>query len=299
MDQFDRENVHEGEHPPAPVVSAAEELRSTVERQLGQIVEAAESRAAEIENRALEKASQIEREADRRAVEALEASIERAQWTLTAIDAFEREVGETVGSLRHEVERLHAELRAAREQPAWSAPAVEEPTAIPSETEDVVNEPGVAADSDAVVVPEGALEPDIDGPEVQDASDPEAGGASPEAKEDVRQLLFSLAQRGTPRADAERFLARFEHADDYLPILDEVYTRSRPGSEPEPPQVPATSQHVAGLAPRRGLGRGSRNVKPTPGLELRTPRMTSERVHATACATPTPPSLSRRVCRCT
>ena len=224
--------MHEGEHPSASVVTAAEELRSTVERQLGQIVEAAESRAAEIENRARENASQIEREADRRAVEALEASIERAQWTLTGIDEFERKIGETVGSLRHEVERLHAELRAAREQPAWTAPPAQEPTAIPSETEETVNEPGVAADSDAVVVPEGALEPDIDGPEVQDGSDPEAGGASPEAKENVRRLLFSLAQRGTPRADAERFLARFEYADDYLLILDEAYTRPDLGPNP-------------------------------------------------------------------
>ena len=220
--------MHEGEHPPASVVSAAEELRSTVERQLGQIVEAAQSRAAEIENRALENASQIERDADRRAVEALEASIERAQWTLTAIDAFEREIGETVGSLRHEVERLHAELRAAREQPAWTAPPAQEPTAIPSETEDVANEPGAAAYAD----PEDPLEPDIDGPDLQDASDPETEGASPEAMENVRRLLFSLALRGTPRADAERFLARFHEADDYLPLLDEAYTRPDLGPIP-------------------------------------------------------------------
>jgi len=200
--------MHEGEHTPESVMTAAEELRSTVERQLGQIVEAAESRAAEIENRARENASEIEREADRRAVEALEASIERAQWTLTGIDEFERKIGETVGSLRHEVERLHAELRAAREQPAWTAPPAQEPTT-----------------SDAVVAPDDALEPDMDSAEGQDGSDPDTGHASPEAMENVRQLLFSLAERGTPRADAERFVARFEYADDYLLILDEAYTR--------------------------------------------------------------------------
>ena len=221
MDEFDREKMHEGEHPPASVVTAAEELRLTVERQLSQIVEAAQSRAAAIENRALEKASQIERDADRRAVQALEASIERAQWTLTAIDAFEREISENAGSLRREVERLQVELRAAREQPAWSAPPTEQPMAIRSETEEVVDEPGAAADS------EGAPDADSDGPEVEDASGPETGGASPEAKENVRELLFNLAQRGTPRADAERFLGRFDEADDYLPLLDEAYTPNR------------------------------------------------------------------------
>ena len=258
MDQFDQENIHEGEHPPAPVVSAAEELRSTVERQLGQIVEAAESRAAEIENRALENASQIEREADRRAVEALEASIERAQWTLTAIDAFEREIGEAVGSLRHEVERLHAELRAAREQPAWSAPPVEEPTAIPSETEEAVNEPGAAADSDAVVIPESALEPDIDGPEVQNGSGSEAGGDLPETSETIRQSARQsrAARYATSRRRALPGALRPRRrlpSDPGRGLLG-----SRPGSEPEPPQVPAASQQVAGLAPRRELGRSSR-----------------------------------------
>ena len=204
MDQFDQENLHEGEPPPTPVVSAAEELRSTVERQLSQIVEAAETRAAEIENRALENASHIEREADRRAVDALDVSIERARRTLTAIDAFEHEIGETVGSLRREVERLHTELRAAREQPAWSAPPAEQATQ--GEAEEPVEAFGAAINSLPFVVREGAPEQDSDGPET------------------IRQLLVRLAQRGTPRADAERFLARYEQADEYLPILDEVYS---------------------------------------------------------------------------
>jgi chromosome segregation ATPase len=105
--RFDRD---ESGRVPAALGTATDELRATVETKLHEIVEAAEARAHEIEDRALEQALEVQQDSERKARERFERSAERTRRLVAAIDAFERELSEALGSLRTTADRLASEL---------------------------------------------------------------------------------------------------------------------------------------------------------------------------------------------
>ena len=97
---------------PASLDTAAADLRATIEEKLLGIVEAAEARAHEIEDQALEQALEVEQDTERKAQERYDTAAAEAQRMIEAIDAFEREVTEALSSLRGRGEKLVAELEA-------------------------------------------------------------------------------------------------------------------------------------------------------------------------------------------
>src|SRR5438045_686865 len=107
--RFERDDM-EPVHLPETLGIATEGLRSTIELEVAKIVEAAESRAAVIEDRALEKASRVEENAERRLETAFAESRQRLAHMLSEIDAVEATLGEAVRSLRNEAEQLSGDL---------------------------------------------------------------------------------------------------------------------------------------------------------------------------------------------
>ncbi len=112
MGRFDREENTEGVLP-ASLGTATQSLRTTVEEKLREIVEAAEARAHEIEDRALESALEVEQDSERKARERFTTPSKGAKALLAAIDTFERDTAEAIGELRQRGEALAAELEAA------------------------------------------------------------------------------------------------------------------------------------------------------------------------------------------
>jgi hypothetical protein len=205
MGRFDREEQREGQSgglPPA-LGTATQDLRATVEEKLREIVEAAEARAHEIEDRALEQALEIEQEAEQKAGRRFESSADRAQQMIAAVDAFEREVREALRTLRAKGEELAIELGA----PPPSSP-----------------DGGTAVADAPPESPEAAAptEPDEAEAVPAESAASEASGADL-VREDVRKQILDLFMAGKPRAEAERMLGRIEDGSRYSDLLDEVY----------------------------------------------------------------------------
>jgi hypothetical protein len=119
--RFDREDGS-GELP-ASLGTATQNLRMTVEEKLREIVEAAEARAHEIEDRALSQALEIEQDSEQKGRRRFETSAERAEQMLVAIDAFEREIATSLQTLREKGQALAVELGAqAAAEEAATAP---------------------------------------------------------------------------------------------------------------------------------------------------------------------------------
>jgi hypothetical protein len=167
----------------ASLGGAAEDLRTTVEEKLYEIVETAEARAHEIEDRALERALEIEQDSERNATELFQSSSERAEQMVVAIDAFERELGEAIRSLRLKGAALAEELEATEAREAVIDPETE---AAPS-----------------TVVPPNAADED--------------------SREAVHRRILDLFLAGRPRAEAEQLLEQMDDGDRYTALLDEIY----------------------------------------------------------------------------
>jgi hypothetical protein len=191
MGRFDPGGNREG-LPPA-LDTATRDLRATVEEKLREIVEAAEVRAHEIEDRALAQALEMEQDSEQKARGRFQSSTERAEQMVEAIDAFEREIGEALRSLRQRGEALAMELGAEMPAPpAAEAPPVEEAEIVSAAPADM---PPPAAETVA---------PD-------------------DAREGVRKRILDLFLAGEPRVEAERMLGRLEDGGRYVDLLDEVY----------------------------------------------------------------------------
>ena len=213
MSRFERDEI-EARRLPTSLGSATEDLRSTIEAEVSKIVERAESRAAEIENQALDKANRMQQDSERRAREVFHDSRERLQQMLAEIDAIERVVGDAVRSLRAEAERLSGEIDSARQEPFQPTEAIQ-----PS---DIID--------GAEAMPSAEEQPEEAPPEEQAVAaelepQPDAGAADgdPEVRDMIRQQLLSLAEGGRNRADAERMLLRFRQGEQYFDLLDEIY----------------------------------------------------------------------------
>jgi hypothetical protein len=192
--RFDRESP---EGLPPSIGTATHDLRATVEDKLREIVEAAEARAHEIEDRALEQALEIERDSEQKARRRFQSSSERAEQMIAAIDAFEREVAQSLQSLRKKGQALGSEFEAKMSGPPPAEASVERPT-----TSEAVESPPPAS-------------------ETVDADD---------AREGVRKRILDLFLAGKPRRDAEFMLAQIDDSDRYTDLLDEIYD-SRSGTQ--------------------------------------------------------------------
>lgn len=96
--------------PSRTLEAVAAELRASLERQVREIVAAAEERAAEIESDAARKAELIGREPRNSTQAGLQGELGRAWAILGGIDDLESRVSEVIAELRSEMEALIADL---------------------------------------------------------------------------------------------------------------------------------------------------------------------------------------------
>jgi DivIVA domain-containing protein len=191
-------------------------LASASSDQVRAIVAAAETTSAEITRQAQEEADRTRREATTQAREHVGRVAEATRMMLQRLDAMEGELGAMVESLRTGAERLTAdldllqgsagELRAAgRPDPDVSGPApVVEDFADEVEVEEAPEPP-----------PPAEPEPQLQAPAADEPADAEG----------ARLIALNMALSGTPRAQADRYLAENFDLDDREGLLDDVYSR--------------------------------------------------------------------------
>ena len=164
MARFEREDS-DSEGVTTPSGSPTEKLRSMLERHVREVVDEAMTRATAIEERARGRAVEIEREAQQNAREVLkdsnqkasdtiQASIDRTEGVLGAIETLQSELEKVVGAFREEVQALATDLNSAK---ASFAPP--EAPAPPTQ---------------AAVAPTPATEPQSDAPQAEAPATPAA-----------------------------------------------------------------------------------------------------------------------------
>jgi|RhiMetdeSRZDD1v2_1073273.scaffolds.fasta_scaffold04311_21 flagellar biosynthesis/type III secretory pathway protein FliH len=127
MGRFDRDETPRDEADVA-AETATEQLKSTIEHQVRQVVEEAMERAATIEARAKagaedmerdarQRADAIVRESHERANRALTLALERAEGMRDATETLQSELTKVIASFKEEVDLLTTELRAAGSEP--------------------------------------------------------------------------------------------------------------------------------------------------------------------------------------
>jgi hypothetical protein len=182
--------TEQGGIPPS-LGSAADELRTNVERQVREIVESAERRAEEIEAAALRRARESEAAATLRARRVFVEAEQRASSLLASLDVLETRIGSAIADMRRAGEALAGEIRGA--------------------------------------IPEAG--PEISDPELREqllgessAAPPDGGAELPSSEEAVREHLVKMREEGKSRPQAARSLLEFsKDGGAYRAILDEVY----------------------------------------------------------------------------
>jgi DivIVA domain-containing protein len=194
---------------------APETMASASSEQVRAIVAAAEATAAQITRQAEEEADRARREASAQAGEPLARVSDAARAMLERLDAMEHEVADLLQNLRPRASRLAAELDAlqagAAELRAPGRPA--EPEAAPPVVEEFADEVEVQEQPEAA--PALASEPEPAAAVADDAADAEG----------ARLIALNMALSGTPRSQADRYLAENFELDDRQRLLDDVYSR--------------------------------------------------------------------------
>ncbi len=206
---------------PASIGTATQDLRTTLEDKLREIVESAEARAHEIEDRALANALEIEQDSEQKARERFQRASERADQIEAAIGAFEHEVREALRALRAKAESLASELGAE----APGQPAVEEPAGdgAPSEDPGAAAPPSEGPSVDASSASPAAAAADGAAPAAETTTSAPEVGTTEDEREGVRRRILDLFLAGEPRVEAERMLGRIEDGGRFIDLLDEVY----------------------------------------------------------------------------
>jgi hypothetical protein len=242
MGRFDRDDTT-ADGPPGSVDNATEGLRSAIERQVQEIIAAAQANAAEIEDRALQTASAIELESRRRADELLKDALERASRMLATIDSLEGAISGNVASLRAEAESLTQALESARPgdvtvneiasppAPVETAPPDQTPPPAPEEP------PPPAPEEQASVAGQASADEPRESTSPPSSTEPEAA-PNPGPGNEIRVLLAAqirdMRQAGHGREEAERFLMRFKQGENHVDLLDEIYaSEDQQSTEPE------------------------------------------------------------------
>ena len=233
--------------------AATEQLRVALEREAAEIIAKAREEAAGIEEEARHRAAETEQEALRRAEEAsaradaanaraeeLSAKAEeesaraeaarashadRIARALRDVDAMEERLQTTVADLRR---RLSGELDEIRplaqqqQQPVQEpeAPPVQEPEAPPAAVQ-VADDAPAEPEADQALAFSGPVPLSV-ATAVDSATEP-----NPVLDDMMRAQILNMKERGAPREEAERFLARFRLGESYLGILDDIYSEHR------------------------------------------------------------------------
>jgi hypothetical protein len=184
MARFDRKA--EASKDSTSLDAATRDLQSFVEHEVQEILDAAVSRAEQIEREATRRAKQTTQDAVRKSEALLKEAFTRAWRILDGIDLLENGVGDMIAALRAEMESFAADLGSsngagpARRPPAGtlSTPAYGEPT--------------------------------VDGNHL-------------EVEEMIVEQVAALHRQGRPRAEAERLVMRFKQGQDYLHVIDRIY----------------------------------------------------------------------------
>jgi DivIVA domain-containing protein len=193
----------------------ADTVASASAEQVRAIVAAAEATSAEITRQAKEDADRARGEASAQAREHLARVSEASRAMLERLEAIGRELDDVVESLRSGAGRLTADLDAlqssAAELRAADGPAVPRTGRPAPVMEDFADEVEVEETPEAAPAPE----PEPPAPVADDATDAEG----------ARLIALNMALSGTPRAQADRYLAENFDLDDRERLLDDVYSR--------------------------------------------------------------------------
>jgi DivIVA domain-containing protein len=193
----------------------ADTVASASAEQVRAIVAAAEATSAEITRQAKEDADRARGEASAQAREHLARVSEASRAMLERLEAIGRELDDVVESLRSGAGRLTADLDAlqssAAELRAADGPAVPRTGRPAPVMEDFADEVEVEETPEAAPAPE----PEPPAPVADDAADAEG----------ARLIALNMALSGTPRAQADRYLAENFDLDDRERLLDDVYSR--------------------------------------------------------------------------
>jgi hypothetical protein len=151
LSRFNRTNTESGELGTL-VGTAADELRSTLERQVGAILDVVEARAAQIEQEAEQNAARRERDSEARANELTEAVLARAWRVLDSIELVQNALSGMLGDLRAELESRTGgrPLEAAPDSPGGLPESAQEKAPAPTATGTVAEEPAPIATSSGV-----------------------------------------------------------------------------------------------------------------------------------------------------
>jgi hypothetical protein len=205
-------------------------IAARIEPELRAIVDQAVERVAVLEVEAVREVRDHAQESKRREQEALEEVLERLAGLLDGLDLLAESVSGVASSMRQELEGLNGVVteltRASSTLEADardSEPVVEEVSELPPEPE---WEPA----SDRVTEDAGS-EP-WDGDDAVSGTAAYNGNAQeteppPEITRMFRRQMENMWRAGTSRADAERWLMRFELGDHHRDLLDEIYSAAR------------------------------------------------------------------------
>lgn len=211
-------------------------LASTAGNQVQNILEAAESTAAEIERQALEAARQVREAADVDAERTRMDAVEKARGHVAAIAQVTATLLERVGGMDAEVRALVDSMRAGAGRLAGDLAAVETNM---GELYDAASGQGFAAEQAAPANPPALFDTELAGAMAAAAacSAPEPAQFEPEAElpqaesalpptgdlDGARLIALNMALNGEPRAETERYLAENFQLPDQLKLIDEVY----------------------------------------------------------------------------
>jgi len=205
-------------------------LASTAGSQVQNIIEAAETAAAEIERQAQEGARAVREAADRDAERTREDAVEKARAHVAGVAQVAATLLERVGAMDAEVRALVDSLRAGAGRLAGDLAAVESNM---GELYDAAS--GQSFPEQAPEPPPAQFHTELAGamaapapaaPAVEQA--PASAGEAPQgaAAGDVdgaRLIALNMALNGESRSDTERYLAENFQLPDRLKLVDEVY----------------------------------------------------------------------------
>jgi DivIVA domain-containing protein len=230
-------------------------LASTASSQVQNIIEAAETAAAEIERQALEHARSAREAADQDAQRTRSEAIERSRAHVAAVaegtavllervQSMDGEVAAQLESIRAGAGRLAVELSslegemgalydaaAGRGAPPSGVPP---PPASPARAEEpalTTTSPQPAQPPPRAAAPAPAPPPARARPTLPIAAPPAApqpaatvpGGAASGDLDGARLIALNMALNGESRSEAERYLAEHFESIDRLKLIDEVY----------------------------------------------------------------------------
>ena len=213
-------------------------LASTAGNQVQNILEAAETAAAEIERQALDGARQVREAADHEAERTREEALEKARSHVAAVAQVAATLLERVGAMDAEVRGLVDSLRAGAGRLAGDLAAVETNM---GELYDAASGQAYAEQGQAYAEPaprpaQPHFQSELAGamaaapppaPEPAEPAEPagvpgEAGAAASDL-DGARLIALNMALNGESRADTERYLAENFQLPDRLKLIDEVY----------------------------------------------------------------------------